>query len=182
MTVSFDVTNSGAVAGTEVPQVYVGSPTSPPVPMAVRALAGFDRVSLAPGQTKHVAVAIAPRAFQFWSVADHTWTTAWGDRKVAVGSSSRDLRLAVTDAPLKPAAEEVLDLLAMVQGVGPGNSLNAKTRAIQAAIAAGRTADACAQLVGLEHEVSAQTGKKIPVATAAALQREAGRVAGAVGC
>src|SRR4051794_21702630 len=79
MTVSFDVANSGTVAGTEVPQVYVGSPASPPVPMAVRALAGFDRVSLAAGQTKHVTVAIAPRAFQFWSVADHAWTTAWGD-------------------------------------------------------------------------------------------------------
>jgi beta-glucosidase len=182
MTVSFDVTNSGRVQGAEVPQVYVGSPASPPVQMAVRALAGFDRVSLAPGQTKHVTVAIAPRAFQFWSVADHTWTTAWGDRQIAVGSSSRDLRLTATDAPLKPAAQEVLDLLAIVQGVGPGNSLGAKTRAIQAAIAAARTAEACAQLVALEHEVSAQTGKKIPVPTAAALQREAGRVSAALGC
>jgi beta-glucosidase len=182
MTVSFDVTNSGSVQGAEVPQVYVGSPASPPVPMAVRALAGFDRVSLAPGETKHLTIEIAPRAFQYWSVADHAWTTAWGDRQIAVGSSSRDLRLSATDAPLKPAALEVLDLLAMVHGVGPGNSLNAKAQAIQAAIAAGRTDDACAQLAALEHEVSAQTGKKIPAATASALQREAGRVAGAVGC
>ncbi len=123
MTVSFDVTNSGSVKGDEVPQVYIGSPASPPVPMAVRALAGFERVSLDPGQTKHVTIEIAPRAFQFWSAADHAWQTAWGDRQIAVGSSSRDLRLTTTDAPLKPAAEEVLDLLAAVQGVGPGNSL-----------------------------------------------------------
>ena len=70
----------------------------------------------------------------------------------------------------------------MVQGVGPGNSLNAKAKAIQAAIAAGRDADACAQIVALKHEVSAQTGKKIPSSTAAALQREAGRVAASIGC
>ena len=38
-----------AVAGDEVPQVYVGSPASPPVPMAVKALGGFERISLAPG-------------------------------------------------------------------------------------------------------------------------------------
>jgi hypothetical protein len=69
-----------------------------------------------------------------------------------------------------------------VQGVGPGNSLTAKVKAIQAAIAAGRNANACAQLVALEHEVSAQTGKKIPASTAAALQREAGRVSAAIGC
>jgi beta-glucosidase len=62
-TVSFDVTNSGSVAGDEVPQIYVGSPASPPVPMAVKALGGFKRISLAPGQTRHVTIEIAPRAF-----------------------------------------------------------------------------------------------------------------------
>jgi len=182
MTVSFNVKNSGSVKGAEVPQVYVGSPASPPVPMAVRALAGFERVSLDQGETKHVIIEVAPRAFQFWSVADHTWRTAWGDRQIAVGASSRDLRLTTTDAPLKPAAEEVLDLLAAVQGVGPGNSLDAKAKAVQAAIAAGRTADACAQLDAFKHEVSAQTGKKISTSTAAVLQREAGRVSAAIGC
>jgi len=109
MTVSFKVTNSGSVKGDEVPQVYVGSPASPPVPMAVRALAGFERVSLHPGQTKHVTIHVARRAFQFWSVADHAWMTAWGVREIAVGASSRDIRLRTTDAPLKPPAEEVLD-------------------------------------------------------------------------
>ena len=181
MTVSFNVKNSGSVKGAEVPQVYVGSPASPPA-MAVRALAGFERVSLDPGETKHVTIDVPPRAFQFWKVADHAWRTAWGDRQIAVGASSRDLRLTTTDAPLKPAAEEVLDLLAAVQGVGPGNSLDAKAKAVQAAIAAGRTADACAQLDAFKHEVSAQTGKKISASTAAALQREAGRVSAAIGC
>jgi len=109
MTVSFKVTNSGSVKGDEVPQVYVGSPASPPVPMAVRALAGFERVSLHPGQTKHVTIHVARRAFQFWSIADHAWRTAWGNREIAVGASARDLRLRTTAAPLKPSAEEELD-------------------------------------------------------------------------
>jgi len=54
-----------------------------------------------------------------------------------VGSSSRDIRLSTIDAPLKPAAEEVLDLLAAVQNVGPGSSLETQVQDIQAAIAAG---------------------------------------------
>ena len=70
MTVAFDVTNSGSVAGAEVPQVYVGAPASPAVPMAVKSLAGFDRVSLAPGQRKHVTIEVAARAFQYWDVDD----------------------------------------------------------------------------------------------------------------
>jgi beta-glucosidase len=182
MAVSFEVRNSGSVRGAEVPQVYVGAPASPPVPMAVRALAGFRRISLRPGQQKHVVIRIAPRAFQYWSTAEHEWTTAWGDRTIAIGSSSRDIRLSTVDGPLKPAAEEVLDLLAMVQGVGPGNSLNGKVRAVQDAIGAGRDGAACWRLIAFAQEVGAQTGKKIPPATAAALLREADRVAGAVGC
>jgi hypothetical protein len=129
-----------------------------------------------------VAVEISPRAFQYWNVGAHAWTTAWGDRTIAVGASSRDLRLSRVDGPLKPAAEEVLDLLAAVQGVGPGTSLEAKVKQIQAAIAAGTKADACSGLVALENQIRAQTGKSIPPATAAALIREAGRVAASLGC
>jgi Fibronectin type III-like domain len=182
MTVGFDVTNTGSVAGTEVPQVYVGSPASPPVPMSVRALAAFQRVSLAPGERQHVTMQVAPRAFQYWSVGTHDWATAWGDRTIAVGSSSRDIRLSGVDAPLKPAAEEVLDLLAAVQGVGPGTSLNDKVKDIQAAIAAGGKVSACTAIAAFRNEVSAQTGRSIAASTAAALDREAGRVAAAVGC
>jgi hypothetical protein len=150
--------------------------------MAVRSLAGFDRISLAPGQSKHVTIQVSERAFQYWSVDTHDWATAWGDRTISVGSSSRDVRLSAVDAPLKPATEEVKDLLAAVQGVGPGNSLNAKVLTIQSEIAANQKAKACADIVSLKNEVKAQTGKKIPTATAAALQREADRVAAAVGC
>ena len=59
MTVDFDVTNSGSVAGAEVPQVYVGAPASPAVPMAVKSLSGFDRDLARPGQRKHVTIEVA---------------------------------------------------------------------------------------------------------------------------
>ena len=170
------------VAGDEVPQVYVGTTAVATRADGRTSLGGFERLHLAAGETKHVTIQLAERAFQYWDVGSHDWATAWGNRAISVGSSSRDLRLTATDAPLKPAAEEVLDLLAMVQGVGPGTSLNDKVTAIQGYIAANQTAKACAAIVAFKNEVKAQTGKKIPAATAAALQHEADRLAASVGC
>lgn len=92
--VRFRLTNHGSVAGDEVPQVYVSAPRSRPagVQFAERALAGFDRVHLAAGESRVVEVHIAPRQLEYWSTAQHRWTDA-PDRIVYVGGSSRDLRL-----------------------------------------------------------------------------------------
>ncbi len=93
VSVAFDLANSGSRPGAEVAQVYVGSPASPPVPMAVRALAGFQRVFLWPGQRRHVEIGLTPRAFEYWSTVTHDWATASGRRAISIGSSSRDIRL-----------------------------------------------------------------------------------------
>ena len=52
-TVGVDVKNTGSVAGTEVVQLYLRN-TSASVEQPVRELKGFTRVTLAPGETKHV--------------------------------------------------------------------------------------------------------------------------------
>ena len=91
--VMFELQNSGSQKGEEVAQVYVGRPDNPPVPMAVRALAGFERVALNPGETKHVTIHIAPRELSYWSTEKQDWVLAPGPRPIFVGSSSRDLRL-----------------------------------------------------------------------------------------
>jgi beta-glucosidase len=91
--VAFTVRNTGTRAGVDVPQVYIGPPPSPPVPMAVKALAGFERVTLAPGATASVRVHIGPRDLSYWSDSTHAWTVAAGRRAVMVGASSRDIRL-----------------------------------------------------------------------------------------
>ncbi|MEV0235008.1 glycoside hydrolase family 3 C-terminal domain-containing protein [Nonomuraea sp. NPDC050786] len=91
LSVSFTVTNTGRREGTEVAQVYLGPPSPPPVPMPPRALAGFARVRLRPGERRRVTVTVSRRALQCWS--DGRWVLAGGRRTVHVGSSSRDLRL-----------------------------------------------------------------------------------------
>ncbi len=93
VTVDFDVTNTGATAGAEVAQVYVGLPSLPGVPQPPRQLKGFTRVSAAPGQTVHTQVKLDARAFSYWDVSSHGWKVAPGEYPISVGASSRDLRL-----------------------------------------------------------------------------------------
>ncbi|HLI76435.1 MAG TPA: glycoside hydrolase family 3 C-terminal domain-containing protein, partial [Acidobacteriaceae bacterium] len=93
--VGFTIRNIGAVAGDEVPQVYLGPPSVRPagVQFAVRALAGFDRIHLQPGASQAVALHIPPRCLEYWSVQRNRWVAASAGRTVFVGSSSRDLPL-----------------------------------------------------------------------------------------
>lgn len=95
LTVRFSIENVGNVYGDEVPQVYLGAPQSPPAgaQFAVRALAGFDRLGLKPGESKQVTIHVPLRQLQYWSEATKSWQTATGSRVVYVGASSRDLRL-----------------------------------------------------------------------------------------
>jgi beta-glucosidase len=93
--VSFTVKNTGKVAGDEVPQIYLGAPKNPPAgaQFAVRALVQFERVALAPGQSKSLTLHVDMRRLQYWSVAAGKWQTAAGARTVYIGASSRDIRL-----------------------------------------------------------------------------------------
>jgi beta-glucosidase len=93
--VNVDLKNTGGVDSDEVPQVYLGAPSTIPVGVQfpVRALAAFDRVHLAAGETKTVTLHVAPRQLQYWSTKEEKWVMATGKRTVSVGASSRDLRV-----------------------------------------------------------------------------------------
>lgn len=95
VTVSFDVKNVGARAGKDVPQVYV-SPKAGGWE-APKRLAGFKKVSLAPGATQRVTLTVDPRLLATWDEAAHGWSIAAGQYDVAVGASSRAL---VATAPV----------------------------------------------------------------------------------
>ncbi|HEV8329882.1 MAG TPA: glycoside hydrolase family 3 N-terminal domain-containing protein [Steroidobacteraceae bacterium] len=90
LTVSADVTNTGSRAGEEIVQLYVrliGTSVSQPV----RALKGFQRVALAPGETKKVTFALAPEAFALWNdrnewVVEPAKTAVWISPDSARGS------------------------------------------------------------------------------------------------
>jgi beta-glucosidase len=60
VTVEGEVTNTGKVAGDEVVELYLKQPSAYETP--IRELAGFERIHLSPGQSRHVTLTIAPRS------------------------------------------------------------------------------------------------------------------------
>jgi beta-glucosidase len=81
LTVSASVTNTGSRGAEETVQVYVrlqGTSTAQPV----RALKGFKRVALAPGETKKVTFELGPEALALWDehnqfVVEPARVTVW---------------------------------------------------------------------------------------------------------
>jgi beta-glucosidase len=93
--VTVQIKNTGSMASDEVPQVYLGAPADVPdgVQFAVRALAAFDRIRIAPGESKTVTLHVPERQLQYWSTKDGKWVTVTSKRTVSVGGSSRNLPL-----------------------------------------------------------------------------------------
>lgn len=84
--VTVRVRNTGDRRGRDVLQAYVGK-TAAPVPTPPRELAGFERVSLGPGETTTLGVTVPDSAFDYY---DGGWTRSRGRNRVVVGRSSRD--------------------------------------------------------------------------------------------
>jgi beta-glucosidase len=95
--VSFTVKNTGRRAGREVAQVYLGpSSRVTGAQQAVRALAGYGKVSLRPGQSRRITVHVAVRQLQHWDSSAHAWRLGTGPRTVWAGPSSATLPLSTT--------------------------------------------------------------------------------------
>jgi beta-glucosidase len=92
VSVSFDVTNTGSVAGAEVAQLYVSDPSAKAT-RPERELKGFEKVRLAAGETKHVTLNLDARAFSYWDEGAHKWTIDPGKFVIRVGDSSESTPL-----------------------------------------------------------------------------------------
>jgi beta-glucosidase len=88
-TVTAKITNSGGVAGAEVPQLYLGYPASANAPP--KQLRGFNKINLAVGASSTATFKLRRRDLSVWDGAK--WVVPSGEFSVYVGSSSRDVRL-----------------------------------------------------------------------------------------
>ena len=98
--VSFDLQNTGTLAGAEVVQVYLGLPSGTGEPP--RRMVGWKKVSLPPGATQQSAITVdandSSHPLSIWSTGSNGWAIPNGDYTVYVGNSSalRDLAVAGT--------------------------------------------------------------------------------------
>ncbi len=90
--VSLTVTNTGKVKGKEVIQLYVADKKSS-VQRPVKELKAFDKIELAPGESKEVSFTLSVRDFSYYSKVYDRWLAESGEFDILIGSSSRDIRL-----------------------------------------------------------------------------------------
>ncbi len=90
--VSIEVKNTGQRAGQETVQLYVGDEATRNVVRPVRELKAFQKISLAPGESRTVSFTLTARDFSYYDPHQHTWIVSPGKHRIDIGSSSRDLR------------------------------------------------------------------------------------------
>jgi beta-glucosidase len=89
--VEVPVTNTGDRQGSEVVQVYV-APEEHVVARPEKELAGFAKLSLAPGETGVARVTLKERSFARWDVETHGWLVDPGEYSLVVAASAVDVR------------------------------------------------------------------------------------------
>jgi beta-glucosidase len=92
--VSVSVTNTGAVAGKEVVQMYLGNKINS-VTTPLMALKGFDKISLRPSETKVVKFMITPEDIAIWNT-QMKWVSEPGTFDVMIARSAEDVVLKQT--------------------------------------------------------------------------------------
>ena len=89
LTVSVDVTNTGDRAGKEVVQLYI-APQGGTIIRPVRELKAFEKVELAPGETKTVSFELDSRAFAYWNTELHDWHVESGKYEVQICRNAQE--------------------------------------------------------------------------------------------
>ncbi|PVI00872.1 glycoside hydrolase family 3 protein [Periconia macrospinosa] len=93
-TVSATVKNTGDVRGATVPQLYIKLPTEAGKTQNVKALRGFEKVQLAEGAEARVVFNLMRRDLSYWDTTAQQWRLPTSVIKLAVGFSSKDLKIA----------------------------------------------------------------------------------------
>ena len=91
LTVTVPVTNAGSREGSEVVQLYISDLKSS-LPRPVKELKGFDKLSLAPGETKHAVFRLTAEDLSFYDESSGSWKAEPGTFQVLIGASSNDIR------------------------------------------------------------------------------------------
>jgi beta-glucosidase len=108
------VTNTGDRRGKEVVQLYVRDPEAS-VARPVRELKAFAKVDLDAGESTVVDFALNARDLSYWSIGVDDWVLEGGAFELAVGASSRDLRLTTTVHVAAPPLPVRLDAMSTLQ-------------------------------------------------------------------
>lgn len=89
--ISFNVANTGKIAGDEIVQLYLNDEVSS-VTTYTQVLRGFERVHLNSGERKSIKFTLSPQDLGLWN-KDNEFVVEPGFFEVRIGASSQDIRL-----------------------------------------------------------------------------------------
>ena len=128
-TVTATITNNGTVTGAEVPQLYIGLPSSAPA-SPPKQLRGFNKVSLAASASSTVSFKLRRKDLSYWDSGSQKWILPAGTFSVYVGASSRDIRLTGSlTASSSSSATGTVNTATSVIATGGGSTSTAPTSA-----------------------------------------------------
>lgn len=90
--VTFDITNTGRMAGAEVAQLYVSLPEAQVYRPRLE-LKGFAKVQLDAGERRRVSIALDDKAFRYFNPQTGRFEIEGGTYELLIGASARDIRL-----------------------------------------------------------------------------------------
>ena len=89
---TFTITNSGAMDGDEIAQLYV-TKTGSAVYHPAKELRGFKRVSVKVGESVRVTIPFGTRTFRYFNTIADQWEVEAGEYGILIGASVQDIRL-----------------------------------------------------------------------------------------
>ena len=92
ITMTFRLKNTGRMVADEVVQVYVHR-INPSVEWPEKELKAFERVMLAPGETRTVTLTVPVRSLMYWNEEKHAWDNDLCRMELMAGASATDIRL-----------------------------------------------------------------------------------------
>lgn len=98
--ITVQIKNTGKVSGKETVQVYISKVDSE-IPMAVKELKAFKKISTFPGETVEVEMKVNVKDLSYYDIKEKKWIVMPGRYKILVGSSSRDIRQEIDFAVAK---------------------------------------------------------------------------------
>lgn len=91
LTVKVAVKNTGDREGKEVVQLYIADKKSS-LPRPVKELKGFQKIKLAPGESKEVSFTIEKDALSYFDDAQHAWVAEPGKFEAIIAASAADIK------------------------------------------------------------------------------------------
>jgi beta-glucosidase len=169
VTVTVDVTNSGTRPGEEVVQLYVKH-TGSSVTRPLKELRGFERVAIAAGETKTIALALPAKSLAYWDSTKTSWVVENDNIQIQVGSSSADIKQTATLPVVNGGPIDITAAIETVPGMAVATRpyatpfavqmLYGRGHSVQVLVRLGATADIDLRLHDLKGDLLCRISRK----------------------